>query len=812
MSASIIVVNSSNSLGFELRLQALEAVSGQGGGTIPSDVLRTTGDQSVFGIKEFKSGIVPNPVLSSGIANKNYIDGLLTNYLTSATASSTYATIANLTATGNTLASQTGSYASSVNLSLTGSNLQTQINTITTWTGNSSSIYYSINNPNGYVTSATAVMTTGNQTIVGNKTFSSNVSITGLSATGFVQRPFVYVGISGNDSNPGTSASPFATVQKALDYLNGEGKIIVLDGDYTGMSVNLANARRVEITAQQSARVRFFNGTRITGFTLYTGNAYRAAAALGPNPTAGTTDQVWIFERDTPAFPISEIERLPLQKDKNYRLEHAIIYSGNPYTLNSITGVTNTGRYFYSGGFLYINPATGGSAVGKEYWLPETGNNSSFCSSGTYNTDISLYGIESYFSTDGFNLKGVYSFNIERCVGYGNYNGGMIVDSAQKGVESFCEFAANGNDGVDATSTSSLFKKYPGISYTVNECWSHDNGDEGHSIHQNMHITYNGGLFENNINGGITPALGAKANMYNVYTRKNNYGITLAIDNTKAFINGWVSDQDRFSFWNESTGKAFIYNSTLIPTSIAITNISAGGECRLVNTKYSTAYTITGFFNKVGVTTCEDLIPLYTGTNIGKFTDLYIQPTGQTVYPDYTMTLINVPLDVTNSARLFKMHGYDTGTLNATQIDFSINSSLAGVLSCSRTFQIASLGNVNLWANNAASRAYLDSVGNFELQKIGGTIKIPEGSNGKMGSGTLSNGSLTVSTTAVNTTSRIFLTPQGSGTGNIGMLEVSSRIAGTSFSVNSRSFSGTIVTTDNRGFAWWIVDPAAAPF
>jgi hypothetical protein len=102
----------------------------------------------------------------------NSLSGTLTgNYLTTSSASSTYATILNLASTGSTLAT---------NLANTGSTLQTNINnlsntyaTITNLASTGSTLNARINNLSGYInsTSSNIVFTTGNQTISGTKTF-----------------------------------------------------------------------------------------------------------------------------------------------------------------------------------------------------------------------------------------------------------------------------------------------------------------------------------------------------------------------------------------------------------------------------------------------------------------------------------------------------------------------------------------------------------------------------------------------------------------------------------------------------------------
>lgn len=80
-------------------------------------------------------------------------------------------------------------------------------------------------------------------------------------------------------------------------------------------------------------------------------------------------------------------------------------------------------------------------------------------------------------------------------------------------------------------------------------------------------------------------------------------------------------------------------------------------------------------------------------------------------------------------------------------------------------------------------------------------IKLKEGSNAKMGTATLVAGSAVVSTTSVAANSRIQLTGNADG-GTPGWLRVSTRTAGTSFTITSSS------ATDTSTVAWIIFDPA----
>lgn len=87
------------------------------------------------------------------------------------------------------------------------------------------------------------------------------------------------------------------------------------------------------------------------------------------------------------------------------------------------------------------------------------------------------------------------------------------------------------------------------------------------------------------------------------------------------------------------------------------------------------------------------------------------------------------------------------------------------------------------------------------INLAGKGLRVKEGTNAKMGVATLVGGAVTVSTTAVTGSSRIFLMSQSLG-GTAGFLRVSGRVAGTSFAITSSSASDTSVV------AWLLVEPA----
>lgn len=91
--------------------------------------------------------------------------------------------------------------------------------------------------------------------------------------------------------------------------------------------------------------------------------------------------------------------------------------------------------------------------------------------------------------------------------------------------------------------------------------------------------------------------------------------------------------------------------------------------------------------------------------------------------------------------------------------------------------------------------------GDLIVTTAGKGLKVKEGTNAKMGTATMVAGTVVVATTSVSATSRIFLTTNTPG-GTPGAVYVSSRVAGTSFTISSTSVA------DTSTVAWMIVDPS----
>lgn len=103
--------------------------------------------------------------------------------------------------------------------------------------------------------------------------------------------------------------------------------------------------------------------------------------------------------------------------------------------------------------------------------------------------------------------------------------------------------------------------------------------------------------------------------------------------------------------------------------------------------------------------------------------------------------------------------------------------------------------------SNGSFTAYQGSAKALIAGTAGGGLAIAEGTNARSGTAVLVGGSKVVANTSITTNSRIHLTSNADG-GTPGWLRVSTRTAGTSFTIQSSSAS------DTSTVAWMIVEPA----
>jgi predicted enzyme related to lactoylglutathione lyase len=143
-----------------------------------------------------------------------------------------------------------------------------------------------------------------------------------------------------------------------------------------------------------------------------------------------------------------------------------------------------------------------------------------------------------------------------------------------------------------------------------------------------------------------------------------------------------------------------------------------------------------------------------------------------------------------------------TNSASAIIIDATQNSTFYGRLNVNSSTASTSTATgslVNAGGFGNAGDAFIG--GNVSLSTVGKGLYIKEGTNATMGSAVLVGGTVTVSTTKVTAGSRIFLSVDAIG-GTLGIVAVSARSAGTSFTVTSSN------ALDTSTISWLIVEPA----
>jgi hypothetical protein len=236
--------------------------------------------------------------------------------------------------------------------------------------------------------------------------------------------------------------------------------------------------------------------------------------------------------------------------------------------------------------------------------------------------------------------------------------------------------------------------------------------------------------------------------------------------------------------------------------------VSFGG-CTWALVADSYLHAATTAFHDAGTNTV-----LLRGPNTGTATGTTAAPTRASTEPwAWRGTATNTTATDASALDLVNTNG--AGNTNphlrmtaATTVSAVLAALVAG--DSTRRIQVFANGDIEFGPGNAARDVKIGrgaanrldlSTADLRIVTAGRGLQVAEGANAKMGVATLVGGTLAVATTAVTANSRIFLTCQTPG-GTPGFLRVSTRTAGTSFTILSSS------GTDTSVVAWMIVEPA----
>jgi len=213
---------------------------------------------------------------------------------------------------------------------------------------------------------------------------------------------------------------------------------------------------------------------------------------------------------------------------------------------------------------------------------------------------------------------------------------------------------------------------------------------------------------------------------------------------------------------------------------------SFGGSASFTFVKATSNLSIAGFFASSQITESLNNIDIVTGSIGSAYKAAYENLGTATSLGFYN-----------NSVRVVSLTYLGPVIGNTVQLLFS-STAAAGTTGDAG---FARLGVNSLICTDGASGYSKLAASGITINVAGQTLGIKEGSNACMGTGTLSSGSATISTTAVAANSRIFLTDTGTSIVNLGALTVSAISAGTSFTVKSSNVA------DTSTFNWVIFNP-----
>ena len=153
-----------------------------------------------------------------------------------------------------------------------------------------------------------------------------------------------------------------------------------------------------------------------------------------------------------------------------------------------------------------------------------------------------------------------------------------------------------------------------------------------------------------------------------------------------------------------------------------------------------------------------------------------------------------------NNTRLINNGTYNNATLGTPAITGgTMNNAVFGTQdSTGGTIRSAVVNNSTIGTPAATGGTLINPV--LTSGTIGNKLFVTTGANQSVGKGTLTSGSVTISTTAVTANSLIFTQSTSPGLANVGILEIGAISAGTSFNVHSSS------ALDVGTFNYWFVN------
>lgn len=354
--------------------------------------------------------------------------------------------------------------------------------------------------------------------------------------------PTVYVAADGNDDNNGSSASPVATVNRALAM---GAKTIYVSGGVYRQRIDMSYARHGEISilnCTPTLKAVFMSPDSVIAESETAVSGYTKVYSAPTNKTFDSNN-LWIYQDGVPdvSTEITAEKRMPEQRGQQYRCMDTRIVKASAQTLeDALTEIENAAGYkwYIDSGTLYFSRPT---EITADH--PLCGSfSTSFITNKPAEMSLRASGIDVKYMT--FNVNLMEEAVITDCSAANVFgSGAFVLDKTREATFIRCEASrcvtGTNGDGFNGHSDNTGDTFAHQTTATFIECWSHDNRDDGVSLHERSEFTVIGGLYEQNpYGGGVTPANGSHCTCYGVYARDNGDGGFLYMNNTSAAEGG----------------------------------------------------------------------------------------------------------------------------------------------------------------------------------------------------------------------------------------------------------------------------------
>lgn len=438
------------------------------------------------------------------------------------------------------------------------------------------------------------VIGTGNVSIF----FKNNSSLTSLVKKCLL--PPIYVSTNnGDDSNDGKSIN---TAKKTINAAIESGaEVIYVEGGtyYERIDLTKSTTKRVNITGIEGE-----NSVIImpAGSILYNAgeeeniSGYENVCKIATDvDLSGEYIRLFFDGMNDVSTLIPSSEVHPCQRGKTYRCDCTMIVRATSSSLSDALTEINTSdsyKFYYDSTEheLYFKKPTSPTNVYPLIY-PRLFDH---LITTNHNYTIELVNLE--FRYGRMNLNGLENARLIDCAskyvfrnGCFSYENCMNVEFVRcEAARCYSDNGRNG-DGFNSSTIHTLISR--GCSAKMEDCWSHDNNDDGYSDHDGQNTVIDGGLFEYNGKGGVTPARGSSCVCKNVLSRKNYNGFYYILSGSfenegSMMLYNCISESNSVSgFRVENNRMAILYNCIAIDEVIGF-KCESGSTMRLIDCKH----------------------------------------------------------------------------------------------------------------------------------------------------------------------------------------------------------------------------------